>query len=498
MDKERDESYGHVLKYTGIFGGVQGFNVLMSLVRNKFIAILLGPEGMGLASLFNTTVGLISQTTGLGLPVSAVKNLSEMVERGDAEQAARFVEVIRAWSLLTAVAGMLLCVCLGPLLSSATFSWGDHSLHFILLAPAVGMTAITGGETAILKSYRRLGAIAIVQILSVLASLLISVPVYYFFWQAGIVPVIVLMSLVTMCATLRYSLRICPLRLRGGRGVLGEGTDMVRLGVAFTLAGIAGSGAEMVNRSYLNVTGDLTVLGLYNVGYMLTITYAGMVFSAMEADYFPRLSAVNTDIGATNLTVNRQMEVSLLILAPMLTALIVLMPVVVPLMFTRDFLPVIAMAQVSALAMYLKVLTLPVAYITLARGASLAYLLLETAYYLVFVALMLWGYGQWQLLGTGIALVLAHLFDFVLIHAYAYKNYGYRMSATVAGYAVVLLGLGLAAYVATRFLSGITYWVAGVLLSLLSAAFSLWVLRRKTHLWAVLTGRIRKRRQKHY
>lgn len=86
MVKEHDESYSHVLKYTGVFGGVQGLNVLVSLVRNKFVALLLGPGGMGLASLFNTTVSLISQTTILGLPVSAVKNLSEMVEKGDEER----------------------------------------------------------------------------------------------------------------------------------------------------------------------------------------------------------------------------------------------------------------------------------------------------------------------------------------------------------------------------------------------------------------------------
>ena len=47
-----EDSYSHILKYTGIFGGVQGLNILISLVRNKAVALLLGPSGMGLASLF--------------------------------------------------------------------------------------------------------------------------------------------------------------------------------------------------------------------------------------------------------------------------------------------------------------------------------------------------------------------------------------------------------------------------------------------------------------
>ena len=477
MAKENDEQYSHVLKFTGLFGGVQGLNVLIGLVRNKFVALLLGPGGMGLVSLFNTTVQLISQATHLGISFSAVRHISEYYDADNTEKVAHYVKVVRGWCLLTALVGMLVCVVLGPFLSSATFSWGDHTLHFVLLAPAIGMIAITGGETAILKGQRKLGALALVQIVAALASLVISIPIYYFFWQAGIVPVIVLMAFVTMCATLWFSLRLFPLQFGGTYGILGEGMEMVRLGVAYTLAAVIGTASEMLIRSYLNVVGDLDVLGLYNAGYMLTITYAGMVFSAMETDYYPRLSAVQHDIQATNETVNRQMEVSLLLVSPMLAALIIALPVVVPLLFSQEFLPVVGMAQVAALAMYMKVLTLPVAYITLARGYSLSYLFLETSYFVAFVILIFFGYRYWGLFGTGVAITLAHVFEFLLVNAYAYKKYGYRSSATVYGYAIVQGALGLLAYILTLVADGYLYWAVGALIVMLSGLLSLKALR---------------------
>jgi len=477
MAKENDELYSHVLKFTGLFGGVQGLNVVIGLVRNKFVALLLGPGGMGLVSLFNTTVQFISQATHLGISFSAVRHISEYYDAENTEKVAHYVKVVRGWCLLTALVGMLVCVVLGPFLSSATFSWGDHTLHFVLLAPAIGMIAITGGETAILKGQRKLGALALVQIVAALASLVISIPIYYFFWQAGIVPVIVLMAFVTMCATLWFSLRLFPLQFGGTYGILGEGMEMVRLGVAYTLAAVIGTASEMLIRSYLNVVGDLDVLGLYNAGYMLTITYAGMVFSAMDTDYYPRLSAVQHDIQATNETVNRQMEVSLLLVSPMLAALIIALPVVVPLLFSQEFLPVVGMAQVAALAMYMKVLTLPVAYITLARGYSLSYLFLETSYFVAFVILIFFGYRYWGLFGTGVAITLAHVFEFLLVNAYAYKKYGYRSSATVYGYAIVQGALGLLAYILTLVADGYLYWAVGALIVMLSGLLSLKALR---------------------
>lgn len=492
MAKANDELYSHVLKYTGVFGGVQGFNILVGLVRNKCMAILLGPSGMGLASLFNTTVGFVSQATNLGISFSAVRHISELYDQGHREQLEHFVKVVRGWSLLTALLGMFICVAIGPLLSQTTFAWGDHSLHFMLLSPAVGMMAVTGGETAVLKGMRSLGSLALIQMLAVVAALIISVPVYFVFGESGIVPVIVMMAFATMVLTVRQSWRLIPFGLSGDKGILGEGMEMVRLGVAYTMAAVIGTASEMLIRSYLNVVGDLDVLGLYNAGYMLTITYAGMVFSAMDTDYYPRLSAVQHDIQATNETVNRQMEVSLLLVSPMLVTLIITLPVVVPLLFSQAFLPVVGMAQVAALAMYMKVLTLPVAYITLARGYSLSYLFLEASYFVAFVILIFFGYRQWGLLGTGIAITLAHVFEYLLVNGYAYKKYGYRSSATVYGYAVLQVALGLLAYVLTLTADGALYWGTGILSVVLSGSLSWHVLHRKTHLWQALTKRFRR------
>ena len=329
------------------------------------------------------------------------------------------------------------------------------------------------------------------RVISILAALLFSVPVYYFFGASGIVPVIVLMALATMFATIRISFRVIPLQLASAGRAMKEGTGMIRLGVAYTLAMVVGSLTELVIRSYLNVTGDLDILGLYNAGYMLTITYAGMVFSAMETDYFPRLAAVQGDVFATNETVNRQTEVSLLLLSPMLVTFMVTLPVLIPLLFSLEFVPVIGMAQVATLAMYLKVLTMPVAYVTLARGQALAYLILESLYCVALILLIIFCYQRWGLYGTGVAVTLAYLFDFLIVIGYAYKKNGYRCSATVFRYALVQVLLGLFSYITVCVLSGIAYWLVGGILILLSTCYSLRILRRKTHLWQALMRRFR-------
>ena len=478
MDQqEQDASYSHILKYTGVFGGVQGLNIIVSLVRTKLIALLLGPSGMGLASLFNTTVGFVSQATNFGIPMSAVKHLSVLYKEQDEAQLAHYIKIIRAWSLATALLGMLVCVVIGPFLSSHTFAWGDHTWHFILLSPAVGLMAITGGETAILKSVRRLQALAVVQVYAILATLVVAIPAYYFFGQAAIVPVIVLLALISMLLTVRFSYKSYPLQLSGARGMMGEGMNMIRLGVAFVIAGVMGSGAEMLIRSYLNVHGDLDAVGLYNAGFMLTITYAGVVFSSMEPDYFPRLSSQCREVSSQNQTVNRQIEVSLLLVSPMLAALIIGLPILIPLLFSSEFLPVVAMAQVAVFSMYIKAVSLPISYLTLAKGDSLAYMILEAIYDIVLVVLIMVGYRYWGLFGTGMALSLSYLLDILLVGVYAYVRYHYRMSGRVGRYVALQLLLGVAVYMVTLLNQSLMYWTMGIVLCLVSLLFSVIILR---------------------
>lgn len=497
MNDKRDDSYGHVLKYTSIFGGVQGLNILVGLVRNKVVAMLLGPEGMGLASLFQTTVNFLSQSTNLGVSFSAVRNVSELFDTGEEARIAHFIKVVRAWSLLTGLVGMLLCILVGPILSNLTFSWGDHTLHFVLLSPLVGLLAVTGGETAILKGARQLKSLAVIQVYSVLLALLIAIPIYYFFGQTGIVPVMVLMGLTTLLLTIRRSYGLYPLRLSGAKGILGEGMGMVRLGVAFTLAGILGSGAEFVIRTYLNNVADLNTVGLYNTGYVLTMTYAGLVFSAMETDFFPRLSAVNSQWQQCNEIVNKQIEVSLLLISPMLVAAQFAIPYVIPVLFTSQFLPVVDMVRILLLAIYLRAVKLPIAYLPLAKGDSLSYLFLEAVYDILVVLLVIWGYSQWQLFGTGVAITLSAVFDYFLLIGYTCFRYHYRPTFSVLKYSLLHLSLGVAAFLLATFADGWQWWIGGVLVFGISLIATLYTFYHKVALWNKLISNFKHRFSRH-
>lgn len=493
-NRKNGNSYGHILKYTGVFGGVQALGILVSMARNKLVALLLGPGGMGLLSIFSTSVRLVSDTTGMGLSATATRETSEVYGTDDMARVCHRLQVVRSWSMLTAVLGFIVCVLLSPLLNSWSFNGGDYTLSFALLAPVVAMTAITTGELAVLKGFHQLNQLARISVYGVFAALVVSIPLYYIWREDAIVPSLVLVALAQMTITMRVSVRLYPYRISFGREVLSSGTGMLRLGVSFMLAGLVGSGAEFAIRSFMNIRGNLETVGLYNVAYTIAMVYAGMVFSAMETDYFPRISAIE-EVGAKLYgTVTRQMEIMLLLVAPLLSALILLAPLLLPLLFTSRFLPAIGALRLLLLAMYFRALTLPMEYINLARGNSKGYLMLE----IIFDAMMLigvtLGFHLGGLLGTGIAWLVISVLGFLSVWIYVTVIYRYHMPFATMRLITSQIALGCLLCLATMFLEGWGYWLLGSVLVLASVMVSLYVLRGRTRGEQVFRFLTRRRR----
>ena len=69
-----------MLKYTGVFGGVQGLNILMSVVRTKLTSYLLGPIGFALMGVYINISEFITSTSNMGIHFASVRRLSELFE----------------------------------------------------------------------------------------------------------------------------------------------------------------------------------------------------------------------------------------------------------------------------------------------------------------------------------------------------------------------------------------------------------------------------------
>lgn len=413
----QDTSFDHVMKYTGIFGGVQGLKMIMSVLRLKLTTIFLGSTGLGLISVYNSISDFIVSSCNFGIPLNTTRVAGELFEEGSEEEIEHFVAIVRTWIMWSAILAASICALFSPMLSYAFFShdW-HHWPQILLIIPIVVCYIIAEGECAILKGLRQVRKVAIIETLLALLTVVLTIPFYYLWGLHGIAFGLISCGVASVLLHFNYSLPLVGLRiLPPSRDTFVEGLPLIQKGIPYIIAGIANSGLMMAIPAIMLLTSTMDEVGLYRAGFAIIVGYAGIAFVALEADYFPRLSSVCHNKERMNVTINQQIDVCVMFVTPILILLVLFMPWVLRVLYKPEFLVIHDMAVCAVYYTFLRANYLPIGYVTLARGDSILYLFMEVLYDIFFGILLYFAYRSFGLLGTGVALSVGALYDFTCI-----------------------------------------------------------------------------------
>ena len=484
-------SYRHILKYTGLFGIVQVLKMLMDIIRNKLAAEFLGPSGLGLLGIYSKAIGMVSDSSSFGISISSVKQISERHESSISLHLRSYIMSVRLYSLLSGLFGSMVFLSLSPMLNSWADSSDVSTFNYAILSPVILMLSVTGGEMSILKGTKQLSRITKVSVYIALSMLLVFSPLFFFMKKDGVVLALLLSNLCIMIVHLSYSTRDFPYRISFRRSVLTTGSPLLKAGIWLMVAGLFGKGSEYLVYTLILNHGGESAVGLYNSGYIMAISYASIIFSALDADYYPRLSS-SSDVTYQNTTVNNQIEVCLLLVTPFLIFFAIVMPIIIPLLYSGKFVDAIPMSIGGLLFMYFRSLGLPVGYLSLARGDTKMYMLTELIYDILIAVCVPYSFVHWGLIGCGFTLSFCGMLDFMIIYCLYSPRYHFRFAWRKSGiYLLQFILLSVSIYIGLT-LDGYLRWIVGGVCCIISLSLSYYILSRATDFTIMLKSKLRR------
>ena len=491
-----DTSYDHVLKYTGIFGGVQGLKMLVSAIRVKLTTYFLGSWGMGLITAYNSVSDFLSSASSMGIPLNATRMTSELFEEGTEEEIKHLVMVIRTWVLWSAMISVLVCLFFSPVISYFFFDHDWDRWPAVMLTSLVAVNNIIAeGECAVLKGLRQVRKVALIETIVAVGTLLCTIPLYYLFHIRGVILGLIACGFLSAGIHFFFSLRLVKYRVKlFSFNTFKEGLPLIKVGIPYVLAGVANSCLQMVVVAIILAYHTQADLGHFQAGWSLMFGYAGLVFLALESDYFPRLSSVSHDRQQMNDTINQQIDVCVLLLSPMLVLLVVLMPYVLRLLYVEEFTVVESMATMAVFYSFLRCISLPMGYSVLAKGHSIAFFVLEVAYDVFFGLTVWWLYNTFGLIGAGIAMSVGAIYDVIVYFFYCHIRYGFAFRRSTF---IFCVGQLLCLFVAVEYCYLVSpslkeKLIAGGIAFLASSALSLYQLLHRSDCMKYLVGRLKK------
>jgi O-antigen/teichoic acid export membrane protein len=470
---DQQSSYRHIMKATSIFGGVQVFQIIIVIIRSKFIAVLLGPLGMGISGLLTSTTGFVAALTNFGLSTSAVRDIAAAYGTGNETRLAIVAKVFRRWVWVTGLLGTLLTAAFSPWLSEITFGNRDYTFAFIWISITLLLNQFSSGQGVLLRGMRKIRYMAQSGMIGSVIGLFTTIPLYYFYGINGIVPGIIVTAITSLLLTWYYArkLDIKSVYVSKAR-TLAEGKEMLKMGFMISLSGLITLGASYIVRIFISRTGGVEQVGLYNAGFAIINTYVGMIFRAMGTDYYPRLAAVANSNDESRNIMNQQAEIALLILAPILIVFLVFINWVVILLYSKQFLPVTVMIYWAALGMFFKAASWSIAFIFLAKGASQLFFWNELITNIYLLGLNILGYYYMGLTGLGLSFLVSYFIYLMQVYGVANLKFRFRFNAEFIKIFSFQLGLALLSFLVVNFMSNPYAYFFGVVLIMLSAWYS--------------------------
>lgn len=471
-------SFRRILTSTSIVGGATAITIVVGVVRTKLIALAIGPAGMGLMGLLTSIMATAAAVGSMGLGFSGVRQIAAA---GPDKSVARRALWLATWPLAL-LAALAVWIARHDI---ARFSGVSTAVAVAIGLTGIGaaLTIIATSQLAVIQGLQRVGDLARARIYGAVASLLIGVPAVLLLGEAGIILAVLAVPAGNVLAALPY--RPAPEASTSHsppRTLTDEWRQLFSLGLVIMVTTSLSSASLVLIRKFIIQADGLEAAGLYQAAYAISAMNVALILSAMAADYFPRLSAIQADRPATAALVNQQLKAAILLGTPALLALVALAPLVLQLLYSKAFVEASPLLRWQVTGELLKLPGWALGFLLVARGDSRRFMLAEILFVVLYAggtALLLPVVG---LTGAGIAYFGAYLVYSTLLILLCRRRHAVSIWLGNLG----LLGTALAALTGTTALAGWSPLGAAALGLLLAAAYFAYAAReleRMTKWW---------------
>jgi len=436
---------------------------------------LLGPEGTGLMALCMRVVEMTRTIAGLGINTSGVRQIAAAVGTGDQARIARTVMTLRRVAFYSGAVGALLMLALYRPVSWATFDDYKHLGAVALLALSAFFMDVSAGQGALIQGMRRIADLARMNLLGAFCGTVFSVVIVYFVRNEwGVVLSLACVSAMSILTSWWYARKVKVERVRVTfPQIRTEVSELVKLGSVIMSSTLATAVAAYLANEFVKKKLGAAALGNYNAAYTWGSQYVAIILTAMGADFYPRLTAAAKDNPECNRLVNEQTEVGLLMAGPGILGTLSLAPLVITLFYSSRYESAVDILRWVCLGMMLPVITWPMGYIVLAKGARKVYFWTEILSNASYAVLIWLGIKFFGLTGTGIAFVCCQVVHFMMVYVIARRMTGFRWSSANRRLILVFVPMTLAVFCAGLRLDRLPAALLGLAITLPVGIYSL-------------------------
>lgn len=447
-----------------LVGGAKSASIVISIIRIKLLALMLGPAGLGLLGILNSVLGLSTKVAGLGLSSSGVREIAAV--RGEAATLGRVRTVLFAAHVIQGLIALAAIWLVSDTLAEWLFGDPTRAFDITLVGVAVLFTLVASSQTTLLQGMRRIRHLGLVTVLGTLTATVAGLFAVCLGGYDGLVWFVVVQPIAAVLVAFAFTRKLPRVDMPRMRGpeLWETWRPMAAVGVVFMFSGLLTTGTLLFVRARIIQTLGLDAAGQFAASWGITMQYVGFLLTAMIADFYPRLSEVINDAKVASRLINDQLQLGAAIGGPILVGLVGAAPWMMSAMYSSEFEVAAGLLQWQTVGNVFKLASWPLGCAFVAAARAKTVLLVESTWNGLYLAMLWFGLPLVGLDIAGVAFLLAYILYFAVLVFLSARLLGFRWNSLSVLLIVVNISLSICVFAIAR------YWdVAGLVVGTLFA-----------------------------
>jgi PST family polysaccharide transporter len=412
-----------IFESTLIMGASSLVVMALEMIRVKILAVMLGPEGIGMLSVLNQYHILAYTIISLGLGTGIVKYVSTFGSEGDHNAARKVAANAFQLVFFFSIAVFVATIVMGSNLSKWLIQDQEKSHYLIIYAISFPLAVYPFIAGSFLQGLKRINVLAKIKIFKSLLSLLFIAPLVYFYKLDGAILSVLVLTIVHFALCFHYLRKENNHRKlfhwhKFDSGILEK---LLPYGFASLLTGATYYLSHLLLKLTIIHSLGIEMNGIYQPVWALTMTYPAIVLSSMSSYSYPRLCELHSNKEIVE-ELNGVIRVSLLLIVPVMFFILIARKPIIQVLYSDSFLPCIDYMPIQILGDFFKVLVWTTGAFLLPTKRLKAFIwlgVLPDSLLVVFALILV---KQYQLHGIAAAFTICFITTFVVYYLYAKRE----------------------------------------------------------------------------
>lgn len=409
--RETIASENKILRSISILGSTSLVNIFIGLFRNKIIASLFGPAGVGINSILNAIIEFVKSISGFGLPFSAVKFISQS-QNGKEER----IRLSHFLFICTGLFGGLICLIFNKEISELNFGNSDRSFDVLFLAIPVCLGLISKGYMSILQSVNKISLLSKISLKTNVLSFIIAIPLYLYYGLGSILIVLVTSSIVTFLVTIIQVHKNVSIKVNVNfNSFFYKISGLYKFGFIMVIVGLINNFTFLFLKNFIIREASIEILGYFQSTFSITNMAINTILISISADFFARVNAEKNNHLEFNYLTIKQVKVTSLLATPIIIFSIVFSEEILVVLYSKSFVEYSYLLELFLLGSIFRVIAWPYRFALMSIDKGYLFIITEVFWHGFFLIGTLCLFNAYSIKSIGIIYVIINFLYLILL-----------------------------------------------------------------------------------